>query len=346
MTTAVTQSEAQLLLLARSAVGLVPTADVMRLLAGSVSPPAQLGPTARRLLADTLGRGTVLALARQGGWRGAPGGRLWERHVPPALHFSGAIVRLFQWLLRTPLSDGAVAPFVSPTPLTLAESLVVTLLLDQLRGTGWDIVLARQAPVRAAPLVVLAHVAELARAAPLEALPQLDLAELTLAIDGLRGLLARSWLSGERLKRDLADPGVLRRVGEAQRALLGVFLDTIDAAGQRGLATFLIDAGVEWLRAPPRSAEELVRSLSHDTPLRDRSEARKASAAFLRGLDRLRTWDREHRAVRFIDDGYEVAQALISDWGRLGEPGFQLAASLVTQLEALPAAEAATPSPD
>ena len=335
MTATVSQSEAQLLLLARSAVGLVPTVDVMRLLAGSSTPPATLGPTARRLLADTLGRGTVLALARHGGWCQCEGGRLWERHAPPPLDFTGSVVRLFQWLIRTPLGDADAAPFATKAPLTLAESIVVTLLLDQLRGTGWDMVLARQPPLRASPLVVLAHVVELSRAAPLERIPTLKALELDVAVDGLRGLLARSWVAGERAKRDVADPVVLRRIGHAQGEVLGGFLSSIDEAGRRGLAGFLVDAGVEWFRTP-RSADDLVRSLSADTPLRDRSEARKAAAAFLRSLGTVREWDQQHRAIRFIDDGYETAQALVRDWERLGEPGFQQASSIVAQLDALP----------
>ena len=335
MTAAVTQSEAQLLLLARSAVGLVPTTDVMRLLTGSVTPPAMLGPTARRLLADTLGRGTVLALARHGGWRQGLGGRAWERHGPPSLRFTGSIVRLFQWLLRTPLGDVDAAPLATRGPLTLGESIVATLLLDQLRDTGWDIVLARQAPLRAAPLVVLAHVTELARQGPLEGPLAFDVVELGVAIDGLGALLSRSWAAGERKKRDMTDAGVLRRIGEAQRAVLDGFLVAVDQAGQRDLGTFLIDAGVEWLRTA-RSAEELVRSLSHEASLRERSEARKAAGAFLRALGRLREWDQQHRSVRFIDDGYEMAQHLVRDWERLGERGFATAAEFATQLDALP----------
>ena len=334
MTAAVTQSEAQLLLLARSAVGLVPTMDVMRLLTSSVSPPATLGPTARGLLADTLGRGTVLALARHGGWRkGLEGRRGWERHEAPALHFTGSIVRLFQWLLRTPLGDLDAAPLATRAPLTLGESIVATLLLDQLRETGWDLVLARQAPLRSSPLVVLAHTAQLARQGPLDVPLAFD--GLGVAIDGLGGLLSRSWVAGERMKRDVTDPTVLRRIGEAQGAVLDGFLSTIDGAGQRGLATFLVDAGVEWLRTT-RSAEELARSLSHETPLRDRSEARRSAGAFLRALGRLREWHQQHRGVHFIDDGYEVAQHLVRDWERLGEPGFSKASELVAQLDALP----------
>jgi hypothetical protein len=116
---------------------------------------------------------------------------------------------------------------------------------------------------------------------------------------------------------------------------LDAWLDAIDAAGQRPLAGFLVDAAVEWLRIP-RGGEELVRSLSSDTSLRELSLARRRAGAFLRTLRRLRTWDREHREVRFIDDGYEVAQDLVSDWERLGNAGFDAAQAQVASLDALP----------
>lgn len=341
MTAAVTQSEAHLLMLARCAVGQVPTVDVLRLLASSVTPPSTLGPTARRLLADTLGRGTVLALARQGGWREGPGGRLWERRPAPALHFSGSMVRLFQWLLRTPLGDPGAAPLALTEPLTLGESVVVTLLLDALRGTGWESVLARQAVVRSSPLVVLAHLGELSRTAPLEPLPHLEVAQLAVAIEGLRGLFKRSWVAAERAKHEVTDPAVLLRMGEAQARVLASYLDAVDVAGQRGLATFLVDAAAEWLDGVT-SADDLVRGLSPEAPLRERSAARKAAGALLRALTRLREWDREHRGVRFIDDGYDEAQALVRAWECLGEQRFEQAAAIVRQLDAIPAAEAPT----
>ena len=73
-----------------------------------------------------------------------------------------------------------------------------------------------------------------------------------------------------------------------------------------------------------------------DAPLRERTEARRRAAAMLRSLGRLREWDQQHRSVRFIDDGYALAQRLVVDWERLGERGFTRAAHLVTELDAIP----------
>jgi hypothetical protein len=335
MTAAVTRAEANLLTLARVAVGAYPAQDALRLLVSSASAPDRLGPTARALLSDTLARGTVATLARSGGWMRDGGKRLWERHGPPPLHFTGNLVRLFRWMLANPLTAPDLPPLALEGALTLGEQIVVVTLLAQLRQTGCESALARQAAVRRAPLMVLAHAADLARVAPLDEVPAFDALALAPVVEGLRAALARAWVAGERIKGDQERPEVLSAIGRAQAAVLESFLAAIDAAGQRQLAGFLVDAAVCWL-ATPRVADSYVRGLSRDAPLRDRTEARRHAAAFLRALERLHAWDREHRAVRFIDEGYELAQRLVKDWERLGEQGFATAARLVRELDALP----------
>jgi hypothetical protein len=335
MSITVTRAESQLLTVARVAVGIVPPMDVMRLLVTPVTPPSKLGPTAREALADTLSRGTVLALARQGGWVAEGGQRLWQRHGPPKLEFTGNTVRLLSWVLKTPLAETDANPLMLEGALTPAEDFLVALLIDRLRGTGCDGLVGRQLAVRTAPLTTLAHAALLAREIPLDEKAPFDVSVLAPFVEGLRSLLARAWLAAERSKREVSTPDVLIRVGRGQGEVLDGFLTAIDAAGRRDLASFLIDAAVTWV-TPDRAAEELTRAMTGDAPLRERTEARRRSAAMLRALARLREWDQQHRSVRFIDDGYELAQRLVGDWERLGERGFAKAAALVTELDAIP----------
>lgn len=335
MTAAVTRAEGNLLTLARVAVGAWPAQDALRLFVSTAQAPSKLGPTARRLLSDTLAKGTVAALARRGGWAKEGGHRLWQRYPAPALDFTANLVRLLRWVLSTPMTGGQAEPVVLQGALTPAEQAVVVLLFEQLRGLGCEATLALQPAVREAPLVVLAHAADLARAAPLDEAPDFDVAALAVLVEGLRDVFARAWVQGERLKREQDRPEVLSRIGRAQAQVLGRFFDAIDGAGQRQLASFLVDAGARWL-SRPRTADEYVRALNPDAPLRERTEARRQAGALLRALERLRAWDREHRGVRFIDDGYELAQRLVKDWERLGEPGFGAAARLVAELDALP----------
>ena len=335
MSISVTRSEAYLLTVARVAVGVVPPMDAMRLLVTSVSPPQKLGPTARAALSDTLSRGAVLSLARQGGWLKDGAVRLWERHQPPPLSFTGNTVRLLSWLLTTPLAEADAGPLLFRGPLTVAEDFLIALLIDRLRGTGCDALLARQLSIRRLPLTTLAHAALMARELSLDEMPPFDVAVLAPFLEGMRVLLGRSWLAAERSKRDLVAPDMLSRLGRAQTDVLETFLTAIDKAGRRDLATFLIDAGSSWLAAN-RTAEELTRSMSADAPLRERTDARRRAAAMLRSFARLREWDQQHRSVRFIEDDYALAQRLVVDWERLGERGFTRAATLVTELDAIP----------
>ena len=76
--------------------------------------------------------------------------------------------------------------------------------------------------------------------------------------------------------------------------------------------------------------------LDPEASLRERSEARQQAGALFRAVQRLEQWDQLHRGTRFIDDGYEAAQAMVKDWERLGPAGFRAAEQVVAELEALP----------
>ncbi len=290
MTLAVTRAEANLLTVARVAVGAVPPMDAMRLLVTSVAPPQTLGPTARALLSETLAQGSVLALARQGGWLAEGKQRLWERSPAPRLAFTGNTVRLLSWVLSTPLSELDYSPLVFKGELTLAEDALVALLIERLRGTGCEGALAQQLALRRLPLTTLAHAAAMAREVGFDEVPTFDVAAIAPWVEGLRSLFARTWLSAERAKRDVSAPDLLTRMGRAQGDVLEAFLAAIHAAERHELATFLVDVGASWL-TPERSADEFTRAMATDAPLRERTEARRRSAAVLRALGTLRAWD-------------------------------------------------------
>ena len=335
----VTAQEASLLAVARSALGISWPADWSRLLVTSISPPAKLGPTARSVLQDTLARGSVLALARGGGWAEGHHGRLWQRAESlPTLEFTGNIIRLLQWVLKTPLAERDVAPLVLERALTPAEELFAVLLLQQVKGHSGELSLAAQAPLQASPLVALAHAGSLAKANALPSqLPALRLEDHAVYVVGLRDVLAKSWAVDEASKGEIERPDRLNRLGEVQQAVLTSFLQLAGASlKHRALAGFLIDAAGRWL-STPRTAASYTAGLNGTAPLRERMEARKAAAALLRATGRLSAWDAEHRSMHFLDDDFDVGQALIRDWNGFGDAGFRAAALLVSELEALPA---------
>lgn len=333
----VTTQEASLLTVARSALGLSWSADWSRLLVTSISPPAKLGPTARGVLQDTLARGLVLALARGGGWARGHHGRLWEQtELLPKLEFTGNIIRLLQWVLKTPLAERDVAPLVLEQALTPAEEMFAVLLLQQVKGHAGELSLAGQAPLRASPLVALAHAGSLAKVNALNEVPALRLDDHAVYVAGLRDVLAKSWAADEASKGEIDQPSRLSRLGDAQSAVLTSFLELAGTSlKHRALAGFVIDAAGRWL-STKRSAAGYTAGLTPTSPLRERMEARKAAGALLHATQRLRAWDAQHRSMHFLDDGFELGQALIREWNGFGDAGFRAAALLISELEALP----------
>ncbi|MBL9039641.1 MAG: hypothetical protein JNG84_14085 [Archangium sp.] len=329
MTGLVSAAEASVLTVARGALGISSVGELTRVLVSPGPVPRALGPTARELLHDTLARGLVLALARSGGWYGPT--PVWAMPLP-ALHFGEATVQLLQWAVATPLGDGQVPPLTLSSPLTPAEECLLTVMLHRARGTQVEEALARQAPFRRSPLVLLAHAGVLARWHSLpDGAPSIDVAAHGPFIAGLRGLMADAWFTDEVTKRGLERPEVLHRVGDAQQQVLASFLAAAaPAVSTHALAGFLVDTALRWLAVPVAPD-----ALDSATPMRARLEARRSAAAFLRGLATLGAWDTAHRATHFIDDDYAAAQAVVRDWARLGPSGFREAAKRVADLDAL-----------
>src|SRR5260370_26243608 len=127
----VAQSEHDLLLVARALVGQVPFEAVELILRQARPLKPRIGPTAARLLRETLALGSVRQLVRRGGWQRTAtvaGGpivrrRLWELHAAPALDFSSLSMELCRWLLTTRLASPTIAP-LPMLPPTLADELL------------------------------------------------------------------------------------------------------------------------------------------------------------------------------------------------------------------------------
>lgn len=323
----VTAAEAALLRLARVSVGAEPSGAALRLLAAKVDPPAQLGPTAAGCLSEALAKGMVSALAKGGGWVQLGKQRLWERTAPPPLHFTANVIETLRWLLSAPLLEREPAPLTVSSPWTPAEDAWLALFLHRLGGTGVEATLLRQKPVRQAPLVALMHAGALGFTAA-DQVPGLDVAASATFVEGLSSELARAWVHAERAKAQLDRPAAVSAVGQSQALVLDAFLSAISAAGRRDLATFLVEA------AQSRPALTL-KQFAPSWPLRERQQAQRDAGSFLKALVTLRHWQDEHRVVRFIDDGYERAQALLQPWSVFGDAGFRAAEAQLARLEAL-----------
>ncbi|NMO17220.1 hypothetical protein HPC49_13110 [Pyxidicoccus fallax] len=337
--TQVSLAEHSLLTLARAIVGLGQYASVEDLLRDRHTVPDRLSPGAMRVLQDTLAKGSVLALARCGGWKQRRyldggqerSGRLWQRHAPPALHFSPRTFLTLRWMLEQPLVKHGCMPLPAEGTPTAADELFLYLCCRLVAGTPCAQAVGEQALFRGSALCWLGF-PDLLGAKP----PALSAANFTpLLADGgwlleaLREDLARRWRQLEESKRFILEPAALVALGTAQEAVLSLLLDAVDAAGRRDLAGFLLAAGRPLLEQP---AAHWVAGLSPSASLGQRAQAARASGAFLRTLGRLARWDADHRAVRFFDDDYDAAQLLLSEWSAFGEAGFRRAADLEREL--------------
>ncbi len=294
-------------------------------------PPTRLTPDGARLLREIVAKGAVRQLGRMG-WRverclegdEVRSGRLWERHAKLPLHFTGASLALLTWLAT------GDAQALDVEPVTAADELLMYWALSAAQGTDTARALAQQPAIRRSALCWLGFAADLARAQPLEAAPTFELdGPFAWVLEALRGDLAQRWTAAERAKSRVGRPGELEAIGEAQDAVLAAFLRAAEGARRRDLCGFIIDAAEAFLRRPTPAGA----GLDPLTPLSDRQRARRAAGALMRAVSALHRWDAEHRAVRFVDEGYAAAQALLADWERLGPRGFARAEEYLRQLE-------------
>jgi hypothetical protein len=261
-------------------------------------------------------------------------GRLWERHAPAPLPFTGASVAFLRWLVETPFAAPASTLKPLPAqPLELGDQLLVYLALDAARTTPAMRVLAAQPFVRAAPLAWLGHASALAaRGAVPPSFDALTRGAGAIVVEALTGELARRWHAVELAKRATFEPEPLIELGAAQDLALAGFMQSCDAAHRRDLALFVIDAAAPLLA---RNLPPTPMALDPSTTLAVRAKARLAAGALLRAVARWGEWDRQHRGVRFIDDDYAAAQLLLERFETIGAAGLERAAHWLADLASL-----------
>lgn len=279
-------------------------------------------------------------------------GRVWERHAPSGLVFSGQTLCFLRWMQSNPL--GWTNPPSNPLPaavLTPGDQVVLYLALDATLGTTAHTTIAQQSFTRASPLAWLGFADSLAAAQPHSPRPTIDFAELcggvgAIVVEALALELARRWRAGEHAKRRITSPDALLALGAAQDATLGGFMAACNAAQRRDLAAFIVDAAAPLLS---RGLAPIPAQLDPRTPLSARSAARLAAGALLRAVQAWSDWDRAHRGVRFIDDDYAAAQLLLARYDAIGAAGAARAQQWLADLTALappgsePAATVDTP---
>jgi hypothetical protein len=315
-----------------------------------------LSSSAMRVLEDTLAKGCAIALARHGGWRNAPRvgpngvatARLWELHEESPLRFSAFAYHLCTWLAWQPFATDP--PPLEHAPATPADELLLYLLGALLDDRPIARFVFREPALRASPLAWLGFPAVLATAQPKEgargvvqslgpaAFDRL-VTDGAVVLEALSDDLARRAIAFERLKSRIEDPARVLTLGRTRERTLELLLDAVERKGRWDLVSFLVDATVVVAKpglTAPQIEARIVRALDPSTPLGDRANARRAAGAHFRALARIAKRHEELRYARHFDDGYDVAQLLLTRWERLGNEGFGRAAEVLSGLEALP----------
>ncbi len=333
--TVVSESEHGLLAVTRGLVGEASPAETQAAIRMCHQPPKGLTAGAMAIFQDTLAKGAVMQLIRRGGWiaTGAEG-RLWQRHPPPELRFTGYSFELCRWLTSGPQWLAEAAP--KALPEGLGDELTAYLAGHLLSELEAPVVAA--VPLRSSPLCRLAFPELFAGGdLPAPSYRQLARGDGLIVLEGLQADLAARFEAVERHKSAIAGAAELSALGVAQEQALEAYLAAVDEAGRRDLASFLVQGARRLLQTRPQ-ARLWIRSLDRTQPLSERAAAARAAAAGLRAVAlRVGGWWRDFAAVRFFDDDYDLAQRVLSVWEPLGQRGFTQADRLRQQLESLPA---------
>lgn len=340
----VSDFESNLLRILHGLLGRAPIEQTAPLLAARCDRPATIGPTAAKLLEDTLAKGCVERLARAG-WRrerflrgeAAAEGRLWERSEPRelTLSFSANTIDFLMWCTATPVV-GANARWQPRRgcELTLGDRLMLYITYRAARRTGCGDVLRRLPVFVAHGLCRLVYPEDFVVATdPPDMTVWVD-AQSGWVLEALEGELAAELVELERRKAYMQLPETMLGIGRSQQRAYGALIAAADAAGRRDLTRPLLAAAHRLLRKPP-SPRMWVQSLDcSQLRLSERVEVYRAALVLLHALETLHNWQQESLAVGYIDEGYAAAQLWKSQWERLeGDAVYRNARTVIQSLE-------------
>lgn len=346
---AVTRFESNLLRILWFFLRRVPSEQAVPLLLMRQPRPPCLSRDAVELAQDALAKGCVILLAREGAWRRGRflrqdqvvEGRLWERTPPQqmGLVFSRQTLLFLMWATAAKPGEEK-EPSWSPqnSELTPADHLLLFLAYDALRGTELAPAFRALPAFAAHPLCQLAFPEDYAGG---QEVPVPDFVPWTAGLgscilEAVQPHLARRWLQVERGKAQVADWQQMQVLGQNQERVLEALFLAVENAGRRDLVRFLLAVAEGLLPAHARP-EMWTGGLSSAGPrMADRGETHRAALAFLRQLERLRSWERQARTVGYFDEGYASSQLWKDDWDRCqGETLHARAQAIIQKLDPL-----------
>jgi len=308
--------------------------------------PPNYSPQALALLRDTLAKGVVVGLARQGGVRarfnrptGTGAGYWWQRNPVQRLEFTEQAMSLLRWILES-VPQPAAANRLDLCIRETGDALLLYFVYARLVEHECHGAAVSSPAFRHSALCWLGYCDSLAKAGPLsiEELDRLDfeilLDEQAWLFEALQRPLTRRWLGIETGKSQIDDPVYMTDLGVSQARLLERLADAAARHKRLDLLSFVFQAGARILRNRP-DPEYWVKNLPQTLALEQYTDAARASMALFEAVEACYPVIEDLAAARFFDEEYEYSQLVLKHWQVYGERGLEQARSLISQVSAL-----------
>jgi hypothetical protein len=153
-------------------------------------------------------------------------------------------------------------------------------------------------------------------------------------MEALQQELCENWLRVERNKAEITHADEMVALGQMQEGILNRLLDELEERKRKDLARFLLRAAWRLVRDAPEAEAWTGRLNVWGLSLAQRTAVYRAALAFLHGLERLRCWQEQARAVGYLDEGYAASQLWKADWERFhGDASCALATAVTRRLD-------------
>jgi hypothetical protein len=308
--------------------------------------PQVLSENAIHLLKDTLSKGCVLFLVRQGGWRnerflqeGKPlEGRVWDRHPvgERLLSFQRCVLEFLVWLT----SDRPHKPEETwrPSERSPADELFFAMAISRLLDIPDAALLMRDKTAFAGNGLARLACPDLF-AAPndfpsVEFAPWFEPPRVSW-LEALQPWLAKLWIDFEFDHGQTEDWNRLADLGRSKGQTLTAFIAAARSAQRPDLCRFLLTAMDRVFGNGPRPLSFWIGGLNDRSPIRlaDRLNVQRAAVSVPQAFLTYSDWMANFRTIGYFDDAYAVAQIALADWEAIN--GEQLAAAARQSVSAI-----------
>ena len=324
----VSKFEFNLIRILRFALGQWPADQGLQLVRAAVPKPECLSAAAVHLVKDSLAKGCVLFLVRDGGWRNdfylreqkPLRGRAWERTPPDerTLEFSRHVIEFLVWATAEKVHETKIPWDAPPNELTPADELFFWMVLDACRADP-DLLAAlrRKKAFRANPLCWISYPGDMAETddPTVPNFAPLFTGLRAVMLECLQPHLSKRWIASERAKGQIGDWKRMRTQGRAEFAALRAFLEAAGASHRTDLARFVLKTNAAVLQMDVTPVFWTGGLQGSGPPrLADRLDTQRSAQAVPRQMEILQGWQERAVYVGYFDEGYQASQMWKKEW--------------------------------